>query len=149
MCATVRCSLQTTCKNFKCTAHTCMTTSYRTLHLTQGKLNFDFSGHSPKGLCFPGIFSRMVWSSAGLQCPKRWASCRERQRSLCWSPEVEHRVGVTAVHDDDDDEMTRNVFIQVHVQRSSLDSLPCNLLIYQMETFSVTKLLSFSASEVV
>lgn len=49
-------------------------------------------GHPPTGLCSPGTFSRRAGSSSVLRCPRRWVSCHERRRSLCWSPEGKHTV---------------------------------------------------------
>lgn len=161
MCASITYSLETTCHNTtKRMAHMWLTVD-PTLHFAWGNESFDSSGHSPKGQYFPGIFSRMAWSSAGPRCPKRWASCRERQRSLCWSPEVEHKVGVSAVHSAGVKWGAKTVSVRAYVQKESLDG-SCKHLIYEMacivagqclsfnpETFFVTELLSFSASEVV
>lgn len=154
-------SLETTCHNkTKDMAHMWLTV-YATLHFARGNESFDSSRRSPKGQCFPGIFSRMAWSSAVPRCPKRWASCRERQRSLCWSPEVEHKVGVSAVHGAAVKWGAKTVSVWAYVQNESLGG-SCKHLIYEMacivagrclsfnlKTFFVTELLSFSASEVV
>lgn len=116
-------SLETTCHNStKRIAHIWLT-AYATLHFAWGNESCDSSGHSPKGQCFPGIFSRMAWSSSVPRCPKRWASCRERQRSLCWSPEVEHKVGVSAVHSAGVKWGATAVSVQAYVQNESLDAL--------------------------